>query len=79
MRRSSQDRYLPPIAIQIFGALIVVVVTVAGLFGLGNPTIMLAVLALAGSFVLIGGYYEKIRGDVVRAVSPDADKRGEES
>lgn len=71
MRRSSQDRYLPPIVIQIFGGLIVLAITTAGLLGKGNPTILLAVLGVAAGFVLIGGYYEKIRSDVIQAITPD--------
>lgn len=73
MRRSSQDRYLPPFVIQIFGGLIVLAVVAAGFLNMGNPTILLAALTVAAGFVLIGGYYEKIRSDVIDAVTPDKD------
>lgn len=70
MRRSPQDRYLPPIVVQIFGVVIVIAITVAGLLGQGNPTILLAVLGVAAGFVLLGGFYEKIKADVTRAIAP---------
>lgn len=68
--RSSSERFLPPAVIQIFGALIVTAITVAGLIGVGNPTILLAVLATATGFVLLGGFYEKLRHDVRDAIEP---------
>lgn len=55
---------------QIFGALIVTAITIAGLLGKGNPTILLAVLGVAAGFVLLGGFYEKIKADVTRAITP---------
>lgn len=75
MRRSSQDQYLSPRTIQTFGILLVLGIAVAGVFGKGNATILLAVLGLAGGFVLLGGFYEKIKSDVLKAVQPPEQDR----
>lgn len=79
MRKSSQDRYLSPRVIQIFGMLLVLGITVAGVVGKGNATILLAVLGLAGGFVLLGGFYERIKADVLKAVSQDSEGPGDGS
>jgi hypothetical protein len=76
VRRPSQDSFLPPIFIQAFGAVIVTAITVAGLLGKGNPTILLAVLGVAAGFVLLGGFYERIKHDMVKAMQPPEDSGG---
>lgn len=76
MRRPSHNSFLPPIFIQTFGAIIVTAITVAGLFGVGNPTILLAVLGVAAGFVLLGGFYERIKHDMAKALEPPKDSDG---
>lgn len=73
MRRPSQDSFLPPIVIQAFGAIIVTAITVAGLLGIGNPTVLLAVLGVAAGFVLLGGFYERIKHDMAKALEQPKD------
>lgn len=60
---------MPPVLIQIFGVLLVTAITAAGIVQ-KSDTILLAVLGLTGGFVLLGGFYEKVRRDVARALDP---------
>lgn len=75
MRRSSQDRSLPLIYIQLFGILVIAAITVAGILGRGNAAILGPVLAVVAGFVLAGGYYEKARSEIAKALGqPDRDR-----
>jgi hypothetical protein len=71
------DRYLSPIWIQVFGVVIVAVILAAGVFAKGDKTILLAVLGVAGGFVMLGGFYEKSRYELGKALhqDPAADTR----
>lgn len=70
MRRGpSQQRYLPPIIIQVFGGAIVTAVLVYGI-ATNNVSIILAVFGFAGGCVMIGGYYERANHDVSEASRP---------
>ncbi len=76
MRRSSSESSLPLVVIQVFGLLIVTAITVYGIAE-KKTEILLAVLAFAGAAVGIGGYFEKVRHELVDAVTPpDDDTRG---
>ncbi len=74
MRRSSQDRPLPLIYIQVFGILVIAAITVAGILGKGNAAILGPVLAVVAGFVLAGGYYEKARSVMAAALDPDRER-----
>lgn len=82
--KSSQQRYLPPIIIQVFGGAIVLAVLVYGIVT-DNASIVLAVFGFAGGCVMIGGYYERANHDVNEASRPpeipasDTETRGRNS
>ncbi len=64
---------MPLVVIQGFGILVVTAILVAGVLGVGDRTILLAVLGVAGSFVALGGFYEKANRAVKRALDPESD------
>jgi hypothetical protein len=75
VRRPSQDRFLPPWAIQVFGMLTVAAIVAAGILEVGDPTVLLGALTLAGGFVLLNGIYERLRQTAERKLeAPDEDR-----
>ncbi len=69
LRRPSHDSTLPPVVIQVFGLVIVTAITAYAIVAKSSE-ILLAVLALAGGAVGIGGYFEKARRHVEDAITP---------
>ncbi len=73
--RPSQNSVLPPIFIQVFALVIVTAITAYAIVR-RDSAILTIVLGLVGGFVLLGGYYERIKGDMQRAFEPlDSEKK----
>lgn len=68
MRRSLQDRHLPPIVVQGVALLIIAAIAVAAI-AQKNSTVMTAILALVGGLVGVGGYFGKVDRHVRDAFS----------
>ncbi len=73
MPRPSQDARLPPWAIQVFGMVTVAVIVAAAIFEKGDSTVLLGALALAGTFVLLNGIYERLRQTAEAKLDPPED------
>ncbi len=72
MRRQTQDKALPLSVIQGFGIVCVIAVLIAGMLQIGDRTILLAVLGLAGGFVVLDGFQQKADRTMRRALDRDA-------
>ncbi len=58
--------------IQGFGIVCVIAVLAAGMLQIGDRTILLAVLGLAGGFVVLDGFQQKADRTMRRALDKDA-------
>lgn len=53
------DKALPLSVIQGFGIFLIILILVAGFLKIGDRTILLAVLGIAGGFVVLDGFQQK--------------------